>query len=181
MLKIFINPGHDMDIDPGACVNGLREVDIALAIGQEVKKIMEGIGYPCQLIQSDNLTGETPSRPNVCGTANASGADIFVSIHCNSAGNPGAEGTETLIYSTGGEAEKLAECIQSQIVNALGTLDRGVKLRPDLAVLRETTMPAVLVETAFISNQDDAFKLQNQQYAFAAAITRGITDWEQIK
>ena len=42
-------------------------------------------------------------------------------------------------------------------------------------------MPAVLVETAFISNQDDAFKLQNQQYAFAAAITRGITDWEQIK
>ena len=42
MLKIFINPGHDMDLDPGACANGLREVDIALAIGQEVKKIMEG-------------------------------------------------------------------------------------------------------------------------------------------
>ena len=74
MLKIFINPGHDMDLDPGACANGLREVDIALAIGQEVKNIMEGIGYPCQLIQSDNLNGETPSKPNVCGTANASGA-----------------------------------------------------------------------------------------------------------
>ena len=65
MLKIFINPGHDIDLDPGACANGLREVDIALAIGKQVKQIMEGIGYPCQLIQSDNLNGETPSKPNV--------------------------------------------------------------------------------------------------------------------
>lgn len=38
MLKIFINPGHDMDLDPGACANGIREVDIALAIGEKVKK-----------------------------------------------------------------------------------------------------------------------------------------------
>ena len=96
MLKIFINPGHDIDLDPGACANGLREVDIALAIGKQVKQIMEGIGYPCQLIQSDNLNGETPSKPNVCGTANASGVDIFVSIHCNSAANASAKGTERL-------------------------------------------------------------------------------------
>lgn len=181
MLKIFINPGHDMYVEPGACGNGLREVDITLGIGQELKKIMESIGYPCELIQSNNLIGELPSRPNVCGTANASGADIFISIHCNSAENKGAKGTETLIYSTGGQAEKLAECIQSQIVNALGTLDRGVKLRPDLAVLRETIMPAVLVETAFISNYDDALKLKTKIYEFAAAIARGITDWEQRK
>lgn len=38
MLKIFINPGHDMDLDPGACANNLREVDIALAIGEKVKR-----------------------------------------------------------------------------------------------------------------------------------------------
>ena len=176
MLNIFINPGHDMDLDPGACANGLREVDIALAIGQEVKNIMEGIGYPCQLIQSDNLNGETAGKPNVCGTANASGADVFVSIHCNSADNTYSRGTETLVYSTGGKAELLAKCIQSQIVNSLGTVDRGVKTRPDLCVLRETIMPAVLVETAFISNQEDAYKLQLRQYAFAAAISRGITE-----
>ena len=179
MLNVFINPGHDMDLDPGACANGLREVDIALAIGQEVKNIMDGIGYPCQLIQSDNLNGETPSKPNVCGTANASGADVFVSIHCNAA-NTSAKGTETLIYSTGGKAELLAKCIQSQIVNYLGTVDRGVKTRPDLCVLRETTMPAVLVETAFISNEEDAYKLQLRQRAFAAAISRGITDYEKL-
>ena len=74
----------------------------------------------------------------------------------------------------------LAKCIQSQIVNSLGMVDRGVKERPDLCVLRETIMPAVLVETAFISNQEDAYKLQLRQYAFAAAITRGITDYEKL-
>lgn len=180
MIKIFINPGHDMDLDPGACANGLREVDIALAIGKQVKQIMEGIGYPSEILQSDNLNGETPSKPNVCYTANNSGADIFISIHCNSAVSTSAKGTETLIYSAGGEAELLAKCIQSQIVNSLGTVDRGVKERPDLCVLRNTSMPAVLVETAFISNEEDTYKLQLRQYAFASAIARGITDYEKL-
>lgn len=180
MLKIFINPGHDIDLDPGACANGLREVDVALAIGKQVKQIMEGIGYPCEILQSDNLNGETPSKPNVCYTANHSEADIFISIHCNSAANVSAKGTEALIYSVGGEAEFLAKCIQFQIVNSLGTVDRGIKERPDLCVLRNTVMPAVLVETAFISNEEDAYKLQLRQYAFASAIARGITDFEKL-
>lgn len=179
MLKIFINPGHDMDLDPGACANHLREVDVALSIGQQVKNIMESIGYPCWLIQSDNLNGETPEKPNVCALANSSGADIFISIHCNSAANPAAQGTETLIYHFGGVAETLAQCIQHQIVSSLGTVDRGVKERPDLCVLRKTNMPAVLVETAFISNAEDAARLRDRQDAFAAAIARGITDYEQ--
>ena len=180
MLKIFINPGHDMDLDPGACANNIREVDIALAIGEKLKRTMEVIGYPCQLLQSDNLNGETKGKPNVCATANNSGADIFISIHCNSAANASAKGTETLVYSTGGKAELLAKCIQTQIVNSLGTVDRGIKERPDLCVLRETTMPAVLVETAFISNQEDAYKLMYRIEEFANAISRGITDAEKL-
>lgn len=179
MLRIFINPGHDMDLDPGACANGIREVDIALAIGEKVKKTMEVIGYPCQLIQSDNLNGETEGKPNVCATANNSGADIFVSIHCNSAAN--AKGTETLVYSSnGGKANILAKCIQTQIVNSLNMVDRGIKERPDLCVLRETSMPAVLVETAFISNEEDAYKLMYRIEEFANAISRGITDAEKL-
>ena len=181
MLRIFINPGHDMDLDPGACANNLREVDIALGIGQEVKNIMEGIGYPCQIIQSDNLNGETPSKPNVCATANNSSADIFVSIHCNSVANSSAKGTETLVYALdGGKSNILAKCIQAQIVNSLNMVDRGVKARPDLCVLRETSMPAVLVETAFISNEEDAYKLMYRLKEFANAISRGITDAEKL-
>ena len=180
MLRIFINPGHDMDLDPGACANNIREVDIALAIGEKLKKTMEVIGYPCQLLQSDNLNGETKGKPNVCATANNSGADIFVSIHCNSAANTSAKGTETLVYSTSGKAELLAKCIQTQIVNSLNMVDRGIKVRPDLCVLRETTMPAVLVEAAFISNQEDAYKLMYRIEEFANAIARGITDAEKL-
>ena len=169
-----------MDLDPGACANNLREVDIALGIGQEVKNIMEGIGYPCQIIQSDNLNGETPSKPNVCATANNSSADIFVSIHCNSVANSSAKGTETLVYALdGGKSNILAKCIQAQIVNSLNMVDRGVKARPDLCVLRETSMPAVLVETAFISNEEDAYKLMYRIEEFANAIARGITDFEK--
>lgn len=181
MLKIFINPGHDMDLDPGACANGIREVDIALAIGEKVKKTMEVIGYPCQLLQSDNLNGETKGKPNVCATANNSGADIFISIHCNSAANASAKGTETLVYALdGGKSNILAKCIQAQIVNSLNMIDRGVKARPDLCVLRETSMPAVLVETAFISNEEDAYKLMYRLKEFANAISRGITDAEKL-
>ena len=168
MLRIFINPGHDMDLDPGACVNGIREVDIALAIGEKVKKTMEVIGYPCQILQSDNLNGETEGKPNVCATANNSGADIFVSIHCNSAANASAKGTETLVYALDdGKANILAKCIQKQIVNSLNMVDRGIKARPDLCVLRGTSMPAVLIETAFISNEEDAYKLMDRIEIFA--------------
>ena len=69
------------------------------------------------------------------------------------------------------------EHIQDQIVQSLGTVDRGVKERPGLAVLRETDMPAVLVETAFITNKDDVQLLMNQKDEFARAIARGVTDY----
>ena len=75
------------------------------------------------------------------------------------------------------EAYALAECIQNQIVQSLGTVDRGVKERPGLAVLRETDMPAVLVETAFITNEDDVQLLMNWKDEFARAIARGVTNY----
>lgn len=181
MLRIFINPGHDMDINPGACGNGLREVDIVADIGQRLKKTMETIGYPCTILQSDNLNGETAGKPNVCATANESDYDIFVSLHCNSAENTEAKGTETLVYSLGNSNSCiLAKCIQDQLINSIGTVDRGIKERPDLCVLRETAMPAVLVEIAFISNEHDAFILANRKQAISDAVARGITDYELI-
>ena len=75
------------------------------------------------------------------------------------------------------ETNALAECIQDQIVQSLGTVDRGVKERPGLAVLRETDMPAVLVDTAFITNKDDVQLLMNRKDEFARAIARGVTDY----
>jgi N-acetylmuramoyl-L-alanine amidase len=72
----------------------------------------------------------------------------------------------------------LAQYIQNQIVDSLGTLDRGIKAMPQLLVLKYTDMTAVLVEMAFIDNDDDAELLANRQDDFARAIARGVTDYE---
>lgn len=183
-MKAFLNPGHSPNgrPDPGACNEelDLRECDIAKSIADRVQNYLELAGVEVvENLQSNNLDGDDPDQPCICDRANASGADIVISIHCNSFGGP-ARGTETLIYGAGGEGEKLARCIQSQIVDALGTADRGIKERPGLAVLRETTMPAVLVETAFISDPNDAELLKTKQDEFARAIARGVTDYESL-
>ena len=95
--------------------------------------------------------------------------------------SPYAEGTETWYCAGSSDGKHLAECIQSQIVDHLGTVDRGVKMatpgKNGLYVLTNTDMPAVLVELAFISNEDDEKLLRNEQDEFARAIARGVTDY----
>ena len=73
----------------------------------------------------------------------------------------------------------LAQCIQSQLIDIIDTVDRGVKEMPELLVLRYTDMPAVLVETAFIDNDDDMALLVNNEDDIARAIARGVTDYVQ--
>lgn len=189
-MKVFINPGHDLDYDSGAVSprTGLRECEVAAHVGALVKHYLEAAGCTCELMQSDNLAPTPGGRSKyadrqgetVTETANDWGADIFVSIHCNSVANADVAGTETFSYELdGGEGEKLAKCIQNQIVGAIGMDDRGVKADPDLLVLKYTAMPAVLVELGFISNAGDEELLANRQDDFARAIARGVTDYEQ--
>ena len=162
-MKVFLNPGHapNGNPDPGAVNDetGLRECDVALAVGQ-----------------SDSLYG-------ICGAANNSDSNIFVSIHCNAAAAEAANGTETWACAGSYRGSMLANCIQSQLVDALDTTDRGVKIATPgvngLYVLTNTAMPAVLVELAFITNPDDEELLANAQDAMARAVARGITDYEQ--
>lgn len=173
-------PGHMPGVDSGAVNDkyGVTEAGIVKEIGAGVQQYLNRVGYDCLLVQSDNLCGESPNYTNICASANGWQADLFLSIHCNAAAAEEAQGTETLVYSSdSGEACGLAECIQNQIVQSLGTVDRGVKERPGLAVLRETDMPAVLVETAFITNEEDVQLLMDQKDEFARAIARGVTDY----
>ena len=187
-MKVFINPGHDTTYDSGAVDpnSGLRECDVAAEVGALVVDYLEAAGCECQIMQSDNLAPTPAGRSSyddrlgatVTETANDWGADVFVSIHCNAA-NTAARGTEVECYG-GGAGEQLAQCIQSQIVDSIGTTDRGVKYMPQLLVLKYTDMPAVLVEMAFIDNDDDAELLAGKQDEFARAIARGVTDYEQM-
>mgnify|MGYP001089426753 CR=1 FL=1 len=184
-MKVYLNPGHDLKYDSGAVHRDaagnvdLRECDVAIEIGEAVKRYLEAAGCECRLLQSDNLYWDTQyaDRPvAVCHDANQWGADVFISIHCN-AFNGAARGTETECYSLMSEGGALAKCIQDQLVSSIDTVDRGVRERPDLRVLRHTAMPAVLVETAFIDNDEDVQLLINEWDTIARAIARGVTDY----
>jgi N-acetylmuramoyl-L-alanine amidase len=180
-MKVFLNPGHAPGghPDPGA-VNeetGLRECDVALAVGKSAASYLNAAGVETELLQSDSLE-------EICEAANTSDADIFVSIHCNAAEAEAANGTETWACAGSYRGSMLARCIQNQIVNALDTTDRGVKIATPgvngLYVLTNTDIPAVLVELAFITNPGDEAILAHDQDALARAVARGITDYEQL-
>ena len=176
-MKVFINPGHMPGVDPGA-VNpnsGLKECDVALAVGKLVEYYLKNAGCEVMRLQSDNLNGESPAYPNVCKNANDWGADVFVSLHCNAFDG----------YARGIEAERLAACVHKQLVDTEQSidpyiLDRGLKERPNLSVLRNTDMPAILIEMGFIDNDHDVILLENKQDAIAKAIARGVTDYANL-
>ena len=107
---MFINPGHALngEPDPGA-VNedlGLRECDLAAAMGLKAAKFLEMAGCEVRLLQSHNLSGEAPHFPNVTAEANGWQADLFVSIHCNASRLHNARGFESCCYSIDSEAGK---------------------------------------------------------------------------
>jgi len=172
-MKICINGGHCPGMDSGAVgKTGLQEAHVTHDIMQLVMYYLQQAGYDVLTVQENELFQITEA-------SNAFGADLFVSIHCNAADNKKAEGTETFCYSEMSDGGELARCIQKQIVSSMGTVDRGVKSHAGLYVLRNTDCPAVLVETAFVSNSDDEQLLADESKLdeFAKAIARGITDY----
>ena len=174
-MKVFLNPGHALNgnPDPGACGCGLCECDVAKSIADLVEHYLVEAGVEVVgNMQDDSLYAITSA-------ANESEADVFVSIHCN-AFNGNAHGTETCVHPGSVRGNQLGNCVQRQIVASLDTTDRGLKDRPGLYVLKHTDMPAVLVELAFIDNEDDAALLRDNQDDFARAIARGVTDYEQM-
>ena len=176
-MKVFLNAGHapNGNPDPGACGFGLRECDVAKNVADLVVGYLTAAGVEVVgCLQSDSLH-------EVVSASNSADADVFISIHCNAC-NGVAQGTEVWHYYGSGEGEKLAQCIQNQIVDALATVDRGVKgAKPGvngLYVLSNTDAVAVIVELAFIDHAGDAELLRSQQDEFARAIARGVTDYE---
>lgn len=184
-MKIFLDAGHNFSgSDTGASGFGLKEQDITFEIADKLRTLFQNAGHEVKMSReklTDNVGNGTvaSSITGRAALANNWGADLFISIHTN-AYNGSARGTETLVYGLGGEAGEIAKRVQNEITGRLGTIDRGVKARPDLGVLRMTNMPALLIETAFIDNEDDAWFLKNKQDGFARAIFYGISD-EDVK
>ncbi|MBD5157849.1 MAG: N-acetylmuramoyl-L-alanine amidase [Butyrivibrio sp.] len=169
-MLVALDAGHGGS-DPGAVYNGRQEKDDNLRLAQAVGDILEKRGVNVVYTRTNDIY-ETPFKKAT--DANEAGADYFVSFHRNSVENPNtASGAQTLIYSNGGEKERLANNIQKNLVN-LGFKDMGVVERPNLVVLKRTNMPAALIETGFINNDKDNAKFDRDFDAIAQGIADGI-------
>ncbi len=170
MTKVFLDAGHGGK-DPGALGNGLKEKDIALSVTLKIGNILKNHGIDVRYSRTTDVFVELADR---AAKANNAGANVFVSIHCNSFDDSSAKGVETYSYPGSTTGAKLSKAIQDSIISSgVYTVNRGIKTA-NFAVLRLTNMPAALVELAFITNSQDANILKNRQDDLAVAISKGI-------
>ena len=182
-IKIFIDQGHNpQNVNAGAEGFGLREQDITYNVGIYLRDILNrDPRFEARVSREDpEVILGTTNAESLAARVNAANewpADYFLSIHTNANVNPDVNGTEMYIFRSGTEAQYLADALLDSIVMRLGTKNNGVFVRPSLYVLRKTRMPSVLLELAYISNSEDAEKLEDDQYAFADAIYHGLLSY----
>ena len=167
---VFLDPGHG-GRDPGAVYNGLREKDLNMSIYRKLRSELEKLGYTVLTSRdSDVYVDYVTERSEM---VNKTDADVFISIHFNATGVPGANrsGVETYIYEPDpditprinkvahddptrlSESKRLADNIHNSVVSVAGANDRGVR-GSNYAVLRETVKPAVLLELGYIDSPE---------------------------
>jgi len=171
-IKVFIDAGHGGS-DPGAVGNGLKEKDIVLSIATKLGALLNGRGISIKYSRTTDTYLSLEERARL---ANAWGADLFVSIHANSA-TSSVRGTECYTHPTANTATKtLSGNVSRAIANKFGISNRGHK-EANFAVLRLSNMPSILVETAFISNSSDANLLNTRQADFSVTIANSILSY----
>lgn len=180
-LLVVVDAGHNYSItDTGASGNGFKEQDLTYQIAAKVRPLLEANGFMVIMTRealTDNVSEESvvASLKRRAEIANESGADLFISIHCNAGG---ATGTETYYYDESEEGMVLAELIQENVVDEVGLTDRGIK-SAGFVVLQCTEMVSALLETGFIDHEKDIQKLTSEkgQMAYAEGIAKGICEY----
>jgi N-acetylmuramoyl-L-alanine amidase CwlD len=176
---IVLDPGHGGS-DSGAEHNGLTEKVLTLDIARRLRALLIARGWQVKMTRdsdvdvyqaNDSAHDELQAR---CDLANAAGARMFVSIHINSFTSSDLQGTTTYYYHPQDLA--FASAVENKLIATLGTQNDGAQ-HANFYVIRHTTMPAILVETAFLSNPDDAARLRNEGFrqSVASAISDGIS------
>ncbi|ADQ07371.1 cell wall hydrolase/autolysin [Caldicellulosiruptor hydrothermalis 108] len=181
-LKIFIDPGHGGS-DPGAIytkvVNGKKvtynEKDFNLDISLRLREKLKSLGYEVYMSRDKDVYVDLYDRTRM---ANSLNADLFISIHNNAIDNSSVRGTMVLYkekQQNGLISDKqFAQIVLESIVKQVGTQNKGIVERPNLAVLRTSSMPAVLVEVAFGTNPQDLDLLLSD--SFKDAVAKAIAD-----
>ncbi|MBO6961040.1 MAG: N-acetylmuramoyl-L-alanine amidase [Prochlorococcus marinus CUG1438] len=176
-FSVVIDPGHGGP-DPGAIgINGIRETDVVLEVSKIVQKLLSDKGVKVRLTRKNEVDLDLPPRVSI---ANRFDADIFVSIHANASRGKRKDinGLETFYYR-GWRGRLLAKRIQKQILRVSpGSPDRGVK-QGRYYVIKNTKMPAALVEIGFLTGRLDARRLEKSTHRkrIAYAIAKGILEY----
>lgn len=171
-IRILIDPGHGGK-DPGTLWKDVYEKDINLAIAKKLVKILTDAGYRVLMTRDSDARVVLSERVKL---AEEQQVDLFVSIHQNALEKDTVtEGFEIYSSSRPGSAE-LAELIRSGLRTATGAVDKGITKNSDLYVLDNTTMPACLVETGFLTCKEERERLLNEDYQqkVAQGIAEGI-------
>jgi N-acetylmuramoyl-L-alanine amidase CwlD len=171
---IVVDPGHG-GVDPGAVgKNSALEKDIVLAIGQRLALFLRQGGATVLMTRETDTDLSDPELSGLyakkrqdlarrVALANKSKADLLISIHINSYPDPRQHGAQTFYQRNVPESRRLAQAIQNELNSFLND-DRRAPLTGDYYILRETKIPAVIVETGFLSNPREAKKLLDPAY-----------------
>ena len=194
-LIVFIDPGHG-GYDPGATAGGYEEEELNLSVAKKVQSLLKYRGYIVYMSRNSDTTVDLYDRPQM---ANDLGADIFVSIHHNSSTSSSPKGIESYYYKYNEEYNSkintemhnnpirvsrsitLTNLIHKNMVDYTGAIDRGTDGK-SFAVVRESAMPATLLELGYINNSSERQYLITNSYQFklAKAIADGIDEYFNI-
>lgn len=171
--KILIDPGHGGK-DSGAVKNGLKEKELNMEVCSFLVPSLRELGYDVVTTRDDDSYPTLDDRANL---ANQVDADLFISIHHNSASRTAVKGMEFYYYSSA-DSKKFATLTEKHLIGATGAANRGVK-NAKFLVIRKTHMPAVLLELGFMTNVSEAQQLAdpNYQKTMSDALVAAINEY----
>lgn len=183
---IIIDAGHGgKDLGTNSSSPQYEEKHLTLSTARLLKGYLEQLGYATLLTRNDDRFIALSKRADF---ANANSPDLFVSIHFNAAQNKEAHGIEVFYFRSeenkprSSKSKALATKVLDSLLHETGARSRGVK-HGDLAVIRETNMPAILVEGGFLSNEEEGKLLKNGIYLkkIAWGVAQGIQAYLEKK
>lgn len=183
---VVIDPGHGGKDSGAIGVDRSMEKTWTLKTAQRVEGLLRQQGYQVIMTRTRDEYIQLAERARIANDANA---DIFLSIHFNSGGSEKPRGVEVLYASENnvslkkqaGDQRRLANEVLKSVLKETGMSSRGIKNRPELAVLRLTKMNAALVEGGFMSNPDEMDIIKSDAYLdkLARGIVNGIVNFDQ--
>ena len=181
MKRLVIDLGHGGH-DPGAIgVNKTHESDVVLAIGKELNELLKGYELEVKFTRLSDVYLSLSERAKI---ANDYKADYFLSIHINSATDKSVRGVEVWQYSNKNDKlNKFSNDLCENVAKIFNVRNRGVKLSQKLSVLKNTDMPAALIEVDFISNvnAEKDLKISSNIKSVALAIRDNLIDLFELE